>query len=155
MGNRSKGSRARQIKKTDPGASNQLEKTNQLASKLAHKEARVDAVREVHVGPLPAPETLAQYDQVLNGAAERIIAMAENQAAHRQELEASHLRSEQGRAKTGLWFALLVGLAGIIGSSVCIYHGQATGGSILGGSTLAALVGSFIYGSQKKAGPDE
>ncbi|MBY0460111.1 MAG: DUF2335 domain-containing protein, partial [Gemmataceae bacterium] len=35
-------------------------------------------------GPLPPPAILAQYNQVLDGAAERIFQMAEKQAAHRQ-----------------------------------------------------------------------
>lgn len=38
-------------------------------------------------GPLPSPEALAKYDQVVPGAAERIIKMAEQEAAHRQNEE--------------------------------------------------------------------
>lgn len=38
-------------------------------------------------GPLPKPEDLAKYEQVLSGSADRIIRMAERQAEHRQKLE--------------------------------------------------------------------
>lgn len=38
-------------------------------------------------GPLPHPEDLAKYEQILPGAADRLIRMAEQQAAHRQNLE--------------------------------------------------------------------
>lgn len=37
-------------------------------------------------GPLPSPDALAKYEQVIRGAAERIIAMAERQANHRQTI---------------------------------------------------------------------
>lgn len=36
-------------------------------------------------GPLPLPEDLARYDQVVPGAAERIIKMAENEMQHRHD----------------------------------------------------------------------
>jgi len=52
------------------------------------KRPIVKATAEVHSGPLPPPSLLSQYDKVVPGAAEGIIAMAENQSKHRQELEA-------------------------------------------------------------------
>jgi hypothetical protein len=36
-------------------------------------------------GPLPGPQTLQGYEQILPGAAERIMALAERQAAHRMQ----------------------------------------------------------------------
>jgi uncharacterized membrane protein len=38
-------------------------------------------------GPLPQAEQLQKYEEVLPGAADRIIRMAEEQSAHRQEIE--------------------------------------------------------------------
>ncbi|MCL2659595.1 MAG: DUF2335 domain-containing protein [Acidobacteriaceae bacterium] len=38
-------------------------------------------------GPLPPPDVLTQYDQVVPNGAERIMAMAEQQSRHRIELE--------------------------------------------------------------------
>lgn len=38
-------------------------------------------------GPIPPPALLREYDNILPGAAERIIAMAENEGRHRQALE--------------------------------------------------------------------
>lgn len=51
-------------------------------------------VTTAHSGPLPAPETLAGYDQVLPGAAERILCMAEKQQASRIALEEAQLASD-------------------------------------------------------------
>ena len=47
-----------------------------------------------HSGPLPAPETLAEYEQFLPGSAERIFAMAEAQLSHRLHIEESQLRAD-------------------------------------------------------------
>lgn len=40
-----------------------------------------------HSGPLPDPDTLQRYEQVLPGLAERILVMAEKQSEQRQGLE--------------------------------------------------------------------
>ena len=37
-------------------------------------------------GPLPPPEQLAQYEQIIPGAADRILRMTENNSDHRIEL---------------------------------------------------------------------
>ncbi|MBI1739603.1 MAG: DUF2335 domain-containing protein [Acidobacteriales bacterium] len=47
-------------------------------------------------GPLPHPEDLAKYEQVLPGSADRIIRMAERQAEHRQNLEKTVVLSNVG-----------------------------------------------------------
>lgn len=38
-------------------------------------------------GPIPPPELLHRYDEVVPGAANRILEMAEREAAHRQQVE--------------------------------------------------------------------
>ena len=47
-----------------------------------------------HSGPLPDPDTLQRYDQLSPGAAERIIAMAESEIAHRQSMERKQLDND-------------------------------------------------------------
>jgi uncharacterized membrane protein len=48
--------------------------------KIQHQEQRFE-------GPIPPPAVLQGYEQILPGAAERILRMAEQQAAHRHSLE--------------------------------------------------------------------
>ena len=51
-------------------------------------------------GPLPDPQTLQGYEQVLPGAAERIMALAERQATHRMQTEsdaAAHRARLEGK----------------------------------------------------------
>ena len=44
-------------------------------------------------GPIPPPAALADYDKVFPGCAERLVALAESQSAHRQELEKTVVRA--------------------------------------------------------------
>jgi uncharacterized membrane protein len=47
-----------------------------------------------HSGPIPAPQDLFQYDQLTPGAADRIIAMAEREQAHRMNIEDMSTRAD-------------------------------------------------------------
>jgi uncharacterized membrane protein len=48
----------------------------------------------IHQGPLPSPKDFEAYDRVLRGAADRILRMAEKQAAHRQDLKSRALKGD-------------------------------------------------------------
>lgn len=100
--------------------------------------------QKLHVGPLPPPEDLAQYDQACPGAAERIIAMAERQADHRQSMETNHLKWEYGLQSCGQWLALAALIAMLLLVGFTFYVGQPIAGSALGGGTIIAVVGMFL-----------
>lgn len=84
---------------------------------------------KVHQGPLPSPEVLRDYDDLIPGAAARIIEMAEHQARHRQNLELVELQAnidardrqitvEHGRIQGIIWnerIGQLLGAAVAIG----------------------------------------
>jgi uncharacterized membrane protein len=76
--------------------------------------------------------------------------MAESQASHRQELEAIAVKSGSRDSLLGLIFGLIIGLAGIIGGVITIISGQPKGGAALGITSLASLVGVFVYGSHQR-----
>ncbi len=100
--------------------------------------------------PLPPPKALQDYNNILPGAAERIVAMAERQSAHRQELEKKAVSAQTRDSLLGLIFGLVIGLAAIAGGVICILNGHEIGGTILGGTGLASLVGVFVYGSKQR-----
>lgn len=101
-------------------------------------------------GPLPHPTDLEHYNRIIPGAAERILTMAENQSKHRQGLEAQVIKSDIANSKLGLIFGFIVGLGGIIsGALIIIFSGQIVGGFI-SFTSLAALVGVFVYGSKQR-----
>lgn len=52
-------------------------------------QTQVQTVTQAFQGPIPPPDTLQRYDLIIPGAAERILAMAESETAHR------HLQEDQ------------------------------------------------------------
>ena len=106
--------------------------------------------QEFFNGPLPPPVILEKYNSIVPGAAERIITMAEEQAKHRKELEAKVINSDIGNSRLGLWFGLIIGLAGLASSVIVIIYGKQIAGGVLGIGTIGSLVGVFVYGSQKR-----
>jgi uncharacterized membrane protein len=58
-------------------------------------------IAKYHSGPLPAPEIMRAYDDLVPGAASDILTMAKIQAAHRQRLEADGQASDSAaRSRT-------------------------------------------------------
>lgn len=102
-------------------------------------------------GPLPPPTVLEKYDQILPGAAERIIKMAERQSEHRRGMEAKNLNSDIINSKLGLAFGFIIAMTGIIsGAIVIVKSSEVVVGGVISFSSLAALVGVFIYGSRER-----
>lgn len=123
---------------------------NESGQKNQRREVQMVKQQLHFSGPLPPPEILEKYNNVVPGAAERILKMAEKQSDHRQELEKMVISSDTLNSRRGLCFALVMGMLAIIASSFLIYNGFTTGGTILGGSYLVSVISSFIYGSQQR-----
>jgi uncharacterized membrane protein len=97
--------------------------------------------QRLHLGPLPSPEQLAQYNQVLPGLAERIVAMAEKQSGHRQDIEGRVVRSNIRNATIGQFLAFVLG-AGTIGGSIWLVS---IGRSLEGVSGVVMAIGSLLW----------
>lgn len=105
---------------------------------------------EVFSGPLPPPHILSQYNEIVPGAADRIISLAENQSEHRQKIENKIIESDIKNSRLGLHYGLIIGLISVIGGTICILNGHEVPGSIIGGTGLTGLVGVFVYGSTQR-----
>jgi len=103
-----------------------------------------------HSGPLPSPETLAAYEKVLPGAAERIVRMAETQSSHRHKMESAVILGNVRAQSLGMWFAFLLALAGILGGLYLALHGHSLTGFGTLFFSLAALVGTFVLGKREQ-----
>lgn len=84
---------------------------------------------------LPPPDDLERYVQHLPDAAERLLAAAEREQAHRHQLENRLLAIDQDAAprsfeshRRACWIALVVGLAFLAAMVVAILDGYATAG---------------------------
>lgn len=89
-----------------------------------------------HSGPLPPPDDLHRYDQLLPGAAQRIIVMAETEQRHRISMEQATLVSDQRHRDQVL--AAQVSNAGSIFRADFV-------GQLCGWSIAVACVGGAIY----------
>ena len=101
-------------------------------------------------GPLPPPEVLKKFDEVVPGAAERIIKMAEGQFTHRVELEKKVINSDIDNSRKGQLFGFIIAIIGLVFSFILIIVGYQLVGGILGGTTLVALVSVFVYGTTSR-----
>lgn len=97
-------------------------------------------------GPLPHPEILRGYDEVCPGAADRIIALAESQAEHRQSLERVVISGKDRRATHGLYIGGAIAAVVTVLAFLLVWRGR----SVAGFATLIGeagfLAGVFVYG---------
>src|SRR3990167_6669765 len=75
-------------------------------------------------GPLPPPETLKKFDEVVPGAAERIIKMAEGQFVHRTELEKLVIKSDVERSKWGQILGFVIAVVGLFSATIISIYGS-------------------------------
>jgi uncharacterized membrane protein len=94
-------------------------------------------------GPLPHPGILAQYNAALPDGAHRVVAMAEQQSAHRHKLESR-----------GQVFGFLVSMTALVGGIVLIALGMSVEGLIPLASAIVGLAGVFIYSEVQSKGAE-
>lgn len=98
-------------------------------------------------GPLPPPEILIRYNDAVPDGAERIIALAERQAAHRMALESRVVDADIKRSYWGLGAGFLIALAGLAASFFMVDRGNAVAGVVVGALDLGSIVATFVYGT--------
>jgi len=119
-----------------------LNKQNQIGAQVTTQQFS---------GPVPHPEILRGYDQVLPGAAERILTMAELDQKHQIELEnsAQHLAAKE--IKRGQIFGLFVSIFAFITSIASLILGFEKAAMVIGGTTVVGLVAVFVTSRSAKS----
>lgn len=135
-------SKKRKIKVPSKRSSVSAQKTNQSQT--------TKLIQHQFSGPLPPPEILQQYDQVISGAAERILAMAEKDAKHQQEIENSAIQFASREVKRGQMCGLTIGISSFATCVIALALGSELTASILGGVTVVGLVTVFVTGRIKQ-----
>lgn len=108
---------------------------------------RIEARYESYEGPLPKPSDLQGYENIIPGAADRILRMAENQAEHRQFLEKTVVRGDSRRAFCGLWVGGFIAFSVLAGAVFLISTGHDIAGAVVGGLDIVSLAAVFVYGT--------
>ena len=98
---------------------------------------------------LPPPKELKEYEEILPGITERLLAVFEKQQEHRFSLEKNAVFTGSKRTLRGQIFAFILGAITIAGGLFLIIKDKNVQGySLIVGST-ATLAGVFIYGKRQ------
>ncbi len=91
---------------------------------------------------MPDPDSLALYEHLVPGAAERLLSVFEGQVAHRHRME-SHASS---RRNWGLAAAFIIVILIVAAGAGSIYLGHGWAGAALIGINIVGLAAVFITG---------
>ena len=142
------------------GSESELERRD-IADTVQRREELISVEATAWTGPLPSPRDFQRYEEILPGAANRILELAERQQAHNHRQEEMVLENERivvetaravvasnsNRSKWGLVFAFIVAMAGIGIGGWLTYLGKGGYGLTFVFAPLVSLVGVFIYQS--------
>ena len=78
--------------------------------KAKNKNSELLHLKEEYSGPIPHPNILRQFEEVIPGSAERILKMAEKEQEHRHEFENKIISHKKIMELTGLIFGFLLSL---------------------------------------------
>ena len=120
------------------------DRSGRVITQVLHEEHHIS-------GPLPTPDILLGYDEVLPGAAERIMRMAEQEQANALEIGGTSVRAAAADNRRGQIFGFLVALAAFGTASWLGYLGHETAAAIVGGGTVVALVTVFVTGRRHRS----
>ncbi len=132
-------------------ASNDGSDDNLTTKVIAQREKLLFKGGISYQGPLPHPSDFEGYEKVLSGAAERILALAEKQAAHRQEMEKGTLSIESRNSKWGLFFGYSIAIIGLVIGGYLVLPGHDAAGAAIAGIPLTYLVAVFVTGYRERA----
>lgn len=104
---------------------------------------------------MPPPDVLRSCEDVVPGAAERILVITEDQSKHRMAMEKDAQKGDFRITYLGLAtaFTLSLTLIGVGAFTVCI--GYAWAGTSIVGVNVAGLAGVFVYGSNVRRAQSE
>ncbi|GAA0594870.1 DUF2335 domain-containing protein [Caenispirillum bisanense] len=94
--------------------------------------------------PLPPPALLAHYEDILPGAADRIMTMAEAEQAHRIWWERRDMATASNTALGGLVLGFVALLALIGGAVYSIAIGSEVGAGLFLGVGVIGVIGRFL-----------
>lgn len=106
-------------------------------------------------GPIPSPETLAEYDRVYPGLGQRIVAAFEAEYQKRHYLEKLALEADieamrlsHAEVRRGQWLGFVISMFGLVSAAVLVFLDHDAAGAALGGMSLAALVTAYLKSSR-------
>lgn len=130
-------------KRNTPAARKPQNVTNQQQHNVTIQEHQ-------YSGPIPPPEILSGFEQIVPGAAERILAMAEENGKHQREMEKAAITFASDTVKRGQTYGLIIGIFAFITCIVALQLGSENTAMTIGGVTIVGLVTVFVTGRFRK-----
>lgn len=101
-------------------------------------------------GPLPPPWVLAEYDKILPGCAERMIARFEKQSDHRMHLEKFTIEGDGRRSNWGMVCGTIVALAFLASGVLLVMNGHDVAGGAIATVDIAAILAAYLVGTHNR-----
>ncbi len=118
--------------------------------KLEKEKSAFMACITKYSGPIPSPDVLKKYSEVLPDAPDRIFKMAEMSLESVIDSNKKIIEIESRKISKGQTSALIIGILGILGGSFCAYIGQPTVGVAIVSLTGVTAIPGFISAKMKK-----
>ncbi len=104
-------------------------------------------------GPIPPPNIIAGYEDVLPGTADRIIRMAEQQSKHRQTIQLLETKAEVRDSFLGVIFAFGLGIGCLVACIITVIMVPQSAGAISGAALGVTGIGSIVAAFLKNTRP--
>lgn len=114
----------------------------EMASQLIF--AMEQSIETSYKGPIPPPDYLNGYKEVLPNAPERILTMAEEQQKHRMAMENMIVRRNLQLSERGQFFGFIIVLLFLIAAIYLALNNHETLAGIIMGTTLLGVLGVFV-----------
>lgn len=109
------------------------------------------------VGSLPSPEVLAQYNHLVAGAADRIVAIAEREQEHRHKMQEKLLdarllaqRQARNERRLGQIFAFSLAVIAVVCGAIAAMLGEPIAGEVISSVGVVGLVVVFVLGLKEE-----
>lgn len=125
---------------------NDPELLNALAKDPELKQTLSVVSRKSFSGPLPPPHILAEYNEIVPDAAERIFQLTEREAKFRHDINNASLQGDIKKDKRGQWMGFSIALAGFACATIMVLNGYEIAGSVIAAFDIVGLVAVFVIG---------
>jgi uncharacterized membrane protein len=139
-------------------------KNNPAVTRVQHGQvSQVQHVQQtIHQGPIPHPDILRGFDELVPGTAKRLIDLAESESVHRRDLEsramASNIESQKKQLelsdfqnrivhksdRNGLIAGVMVAMASVFGAVWLSLHDHDWVAGLLAAIPTAAVIKAFF-----------
>ncbi len=114
-------------------------------SPAAGTRSLLAARRSWFKGPIPPPEAFGQYEQIVPGAGDRILAMAEREQAQRHEFTMKEVTNTGRRDTLGIGALVLITIVVCAAAAFFAYMEQPLFGFLSIGGAIALITGGLLY----------